>query len=42
MNKTPDVKAAGTIVATNKNEHECFFQEIWKELSVANLSLIKS
>jgi hypothetical protein len=39
---SPDVKAAGTIVATNKNEHECFFQEIWKELSVANLSLIKS
>lgn len=31
--------AAGTIDAANNNGHQCWFQEVWKELSTANLSL---
>jgi hypothetical protein len=36
----PNVDAAGTIVASTDNGYVCYFQEITKELSAANLTLI--
>ena len=39
VGQASDVQAAGSIEAVADNGHQCYFQEMWKELSAAGLSL---